>query len=63
VEDDFGLGFGVASMRAGVGFGRGLKKMLSHPFFFGFAGSIVACAVASSNVPWTIVPETRLEIL
>jgi hypothetical protein len=65
VEGDFGRGFSGASMGAGVGFGRGLKILLSHPFFFGFAGSIgaciVACGGASANLPWTIVPETRLK--
>ena len=65
-EGDFGRGFGVASMGAGDGFGRGLRK-LNQPLFFGFSGSIAACAVVrvgfSSNLPFTIVPETRLETL
>jgi hypothetical protein len=66
VERDFGGSSGVASMGIGDGFGRGLK-MLNHPLFFGFSGSIAACAVVregvSSNLPCTIVPETRLKTL
>ena len=68
VEGDFSRGLGVASIGGGDGdgFRRGLRK-LNNPFFFGFSGSIVACAVApeafSSNLPFTIVPETRLETL
>jgi len=65
-DGDFGRCSGVTSMGAEDGFGLGLK-MLIHPLFFGFSGSIVACAVApeafSSNLPFTIVPETRLETL
>jgi len=68
VERDFGRGVGVASTCAGVAFGRGLK-MPNHPhFFFGFSGATGAAAAvavggASPNLPWTIVPETRLETL
>jgi hypothetical protein len=66
VERDFGCGSGVASMGVGVGFGFRLK-MLIHPDFFGFSGSIAAGAVApggaSPNLPWTIVPVTLLETL
>jgi hypothetical protein len=61
VEGDFG--FGVASICAGVGFGRGLKILLSHPCFFGLTGSLGAGAAATVNLPWTIVPETRLKTL
>jgi len=41
---DFRRGFGVGSTGTGVGFDRGLKMLLSHPLFFGFAGSPAASA-------------------